>query len=783
MKKFTLLAVALASVLAVSAQSLTLQSMAKVREHSTRKANPAAVAKLKARSKTASAEAPAVTLAFVKLNHGYTVDDLREEGINVRSSRGAIALVEVAYDDVEAVASSPAIRTMALQQDVKPSMDLARKDSGVDLIHSGSKEAGLTRPYTGNGVITALVDQGIDPHHINFRYSYDPESFRIEYLAHMRVNAAGTGLAEDHYNYTNLGTFVTDDKYSYHGTHTLGIMAGGFDDPVTVAKAKTTEDEPTEYVTENCRFYGVAPGSKIAVGCGDLMDALIAADIEALLDYRYFMNLPMVLNLSLGSTSGAKDGSNLMCQYLAEAGKEAIICISAGNEGDLKIALKKKLTEEENTVQTLIFPYYQQYDPEVPGSYTMRQGSIAIYSNDETPFELQAVIYNRSRKWAVVKRMAVQGDDIGTYWVSDESLRYSDTDIIFDTAMSRAYSQGWIGVGAKIDEDSGRYYGMVDYAVVNADSNLDDNYVLGFIVTGKPGQTIECYCDGNTTWMDNYGDPKFDDGSCDGSISDLAVGDNVLCVGSYNTRQSWLCLDGGISSYPGDGFIEGGISGFSSFATMSDGRILPHVCAPGSAIISSMSSAYIKALQEEEGAPDEYLNVMLQAKMQEPHRMNYWKQEVGTSMSTPFVAGSIALWLEANPNLTIDDVKDIVERTAVRDEAVNNTKEQARWGAGKFNALAGLKEAIRMAAGLNDIDAATNNDRLILTSEGNRTYRAFVGGQESMDARVFSLAGNEVMAASAAGDEITLDLSHLAAGVYILNINGRHSEKICLGAE
>ena len=150
-------------------------------------------------------------------------------------------------------------------------------------------------------------------------------------------------------------------------------------------------------------------------------------------------------------------------------------------------------------------------------------------------------------------------------------------------------------------------------------------------------------------------------------------------------------------------------------------------------------------------------------------------------MATPAVSGSIALWLEANPNLTIDDVKAIVAKTAVRDEAVNNTREQARWGAGKFDALAGLKEAIRLAAGIDNVETSGHNDRLILTREDSDVYRAFVGGQQTMDARVFTLTGAEVFKASCAGDEITLDLSGLESGVYILNVNGRHSEKIMLG--
>ena len=781
MKKFTLLAVAFASMFTVSAQSLTLQSMAKLRQHTLESNQPHAVAKVRGRAKAVQAETQATTtLAFVKLNHGYTVSDLAAAGVTVRSSRGTIAIVEVAYSDVEAVSALPCVRTMALQQEVKAHTDRAREAMGVEKIHTGNKEAGLTKSYTGRGVVTGIIDQGIDPHHINFRYSDDPESFRIEYLTFMRLNNSGTGIDDYHYNYTNLGNFTTDDSYNYHGTHTMGIMAGGYNGPVKVAKQKVNASDPTEIVEENCKFYGMAPASTIAAGCGDLIDAIIAAEVEALLDYRYYMQSPMVINLSLGSTGGSKDGSNLMCQYLAEAGKEAIICIAAGNEGDLKIALKKTLTEEDQTIQTLIYPYYKQYDPADPNSYTLRQGAISIYSNDDTPFELKAVIYNKSRNWAIAKNLKVQADNIGTYYISDSNYQMTDSDILFDSTMSKAFKSGWIGIGAKIDEDSGRYYGMVDYAVLNADTNLDDTYVLGFVVEGKPGQTIECYCDGSTTWMDNYGSDKFDDGSCDGSISDLAVGDNVLCVGSYNTRQSWVCLDGGVSSYPGDGYVEGGISGFSSFGTMPDGRILPHVCAPGSAIISSISTPYINA-NIEAGATDEYLDIMLQAKMEESHRMNYWKQEMGTSMATPAVSGSIALWLEANPNLTIDDVKAIVAKTAVRDEAVNNTREQARWGAGKFDALAGLKEAIRLAAGIDNVETSGHNDRLILTREDSDVYRAFVGGQQSMDARVFTLTGAEVFKASCAGDEITLDLSGLESGVYILNVNGRHSEKIMLG--
>ncbi len=53
-------------------------------------------------------------------------------------------------------------------------------------------------------------------------------------------------------------------------------------------------------------------------------------------------------------------------------------------------------------------------------------------------------------------------------------------------------------------------------------------------------------------------------------------------------------LDGSVSAYPGDGFAPGSVTEFSSFGTLADGTNLPHVCAPGSTIISSISNPYLK---------------------------------------------------------------------------------------------------------------------------------------------------------------------------------------------
>lgn len=73
------------------------------------------------------------------------------------------------------------------------------------------------------------------------------------------------------------------------------------------------------------------------------------------------------------------------------------------------------------------------------------------------------------------------------------------------------------------------------------------------------------------------------------------------------------------------------------------------------------------------------INYACSAFVEEDGRLNLWKQELGTSMATPFVSGSIALWLQANPHLTIDDVKEIIAKTSTVDDDVRSGNP-AKWG-------------------------------------------------------------------------------------------------------
>ena len=54
----------------------------------------------------------------------------------------------------------------------------------------------------------------------------------------------------------------------------------------------------------------------------------------------------------------------------------------------------------------------------------------------------------------------------------------------------------------------------------------------------------------------------------------------------------------------------------------------------------------------------------------------------------------------------------------------------------------------------------------------------FVGNARSVEARVYNVAGQQVAFDRASGDQLNLNLSHLASGVYVVNVNGNLSRRI-----
>ena len=240
-------------------------------------------------------------------------------------------------------------------------------------------------------------------------------------------------------------------------------------------------------------------------------------------------------------------------------------------------------------------------------------------------------------------------------------------------------------------------------------------------------------------------------------------------MGSYNSRITWPVLGSnntGAAYQYSSQFAVNDISPFSSYGSTFQGVKLPLVAGPGAAIVSSYSSYYINAGKEP--ASD------MTAKVSQSNRTYYWGRMQGTSMSCPFVSGTVALWLQADPTLKYSDVINVIKNTSV---APGFGEDTDRWGAGKIDALEGIKYVLANRAAIAVF--ADNDERLVVNvAEGSVT--AFVAGASQLTARLYSLGGSTV-ATSTGADSAEISTASIGSGVYILSVDsdeGRFTRKI-----
>ncbi|MCI9286137.1 MAG: S8 family serine peptidase [Muribaculaceae bacterium] len=697
--------------------------------------------------------------AFITIAPGHDTAELAAAGVTINSSRGGSVLAEFDASLLPAVEAMDAVERITLESPVNLKMDRVRQLSHIDEIHSGTD---LPQAYTGKGVVAGIVDGGFDPNHLNFLNS-DGVS-RISNFCYYRPTQSGEKV-EQIVGPDIIPEIDTESDETFHGTHTLGIMAGGYRGKINMAVRNGLSSTVKEVDNP---YYGIAYDSDIALASGASSDYYVAMGIETILNYAYYKKEPAVINLSLGSNVGPHDGTSALCQYIDKisALDRVVVCIAAGNEGNLPIAITKTMTEDDRTLRSC-FTLSEPVE-EYPN---VRAGQTYVYSDTKDQFDIQAVVVNRSRG-AVAMRMPLPATDGNAkYWVTEAGYQSDESDVI--SPQLAKWFNGYVGIGAQYESASGRYYAVIDCMLWDktTGSNADGNYVLGFEITGKAGQRIDVYGDGQFNGLSSLGMEGFTDGGYDGTINDLATGNDIVVVGSYNVREQWTSLDGGVYGYEAGAVPTGEISAFSSYGTLIDGRTLPTVCAPGATVISSSNEYFLQAA----GAGKDYI----QADYTANGRHYSWHQCVGTSMATPVVSGAIALWLEADPTLTASEINDIISETSLKDDAVSNTGNPVQWGAGKFDALAGLKEVIRRN-GSGICGPANDDSRLLVTPLGNGLYDIYLDGTVDLRVNLYTPAGIKVCSVSGSGSGCTIDTSSLQPGIYLVNVNGTHTQRIAV---
>ena len=739
-----------ASITTLAQNKIDLPGRIMLREYSNRSIMPVAPAgdmsPLSAVLPQGTATAAPVVTAIVTLHDGASADELRQAGFDVTAELRTIALVRMPIDRAEEMATLDAVKNISFGGRQQPFLDKARAASKADAAHTGVTTNGNTHTYTGKGVFTGIYDVGIATNHPNF------------------LDASGKTRVKQIYYYPNDSTRYTlsqqgieqwtcEDSTQTHGTHTLGIMAGGYRGNLSVAVEDMSTAKATVTTMAN-PYYGLATESDILVSCGELYDATTVDGMYMMSKYAKENGQPIVINYSAGSPTGPHDGTDPFAQALAQISEEygSIICLAAGNSGEAKMSLEKTFSSSTDALKTCVTPL---------SGYSGAYAILDFWADDERPFSI---------KFSSFKPKFLFGSNTNTALFTVNAAD-QEFDIVStsNSALKNAFSEAEVIAISEVNETNGRFHVMA--LVYYSRSSTYKSYIH-LEITGQSGQHIFGTLNNLGEFTAQSGISGSVDGNAENSISDACTNPGLISVGAYNTRQYYGRMDDKVYGQS-SGYTDGAIASFSSYGSSLDGQQYPIVTAPGHIIISSFNPYYVEQSTDE---PATTMSATLNSGGKDYH----WGSMSGTSMACPYVAGTIALWLEADPNLTTTDIIEIIAKTSIQDS--NVTADAKKAGYGKIDTEEGLKEILRRLELQGVSDPAADQDKNLIVQQSGNNINVFLAGSTGYTATLCDVQGRIVTSAQSSGSDLTLDAS-AAPGIYILTVRspqGALSRKIAI---
>lgn len=665
-------------------------------------------------------EHPQFLPLILKLKEGADASELDKYGVIQLHHRGRLYLTFVPFDKLEEVLSISIVCSAHLGVPESVNMNKARAATHTD---EACRSGIVSDPLDGRGVIVGFSDNGFDVNHVNFRQADNPTGSRVRKMA-VYSDFEGTFRIDE--NNDGLRNVETDNVNHWHATHVAGCMTGSY---------------------SINGYQGAAPGADIVATCGSLYDATILAGLEEVILYSKKVGKPSVVNLSVGSYNGPHDGTDLFSQYLDLIGKETIVCISSGNEAIQHSCQAIHFSEQAPVFRTAIYDTFYQ------NGVTMR-GCADFWSETDQPFESAICIYDRDEKVMVYESE-----------FSTETYRKFDEN---HPEFTRYFS-GKVEITVGIGTENNRFNTVYEYDMTSREMTTIDypgklgRYVFGVVLRGPVGLYAEGYADSTNSIFHSCGIAGWSKGSNFNSVSNIACGHNVIVVGSYNTRNEAPLINGETITYP---IPLDENSDFSGFGTLIDGRVLPHITAPGHFVISSMSSAYTDAYAQAYGRYA--LDSEMSAIVEEDGKYYYWSSQCGTSMSCPIAAGTIAQWLQIYPEMTVEEARDVAIQTGSNNPPRINALEGAR----KVAEFVGVESLLK-----------DTGSRLAVRNLGNARYDFVVLGARHLDVAVYSVDGSESLRMASDDDSVEAEMSTLAAGIYIVRITdgvSAYSTKIAI---
>lgn len=576
--------------------------------------------------------------------------------------------------------------------------------------------------HAGTDLDTPFDGTGVVVGIIDQGFQYNHEAFRGHASYYTSGNSFSSSLP------------ATGDQYSTsahsHATHVANIAAG--------SKVSDTG--------VGANLYGIAHKAELLLCSSTFASTMVLRQAQAIKSYAEAAGKPWVINMSFGGHQGPHDGSSQSDQNMnALMGEGGIMVAAAGNEGTENIHVMAEFDAPNQVKSVYIRP--------------------ATTGNTNKYFALDLWGLNGNNK----KSMTFQ-----------PVLKTSAREYIPTSAQLR---QAGFEVAEEINALNGKQHYAMNGSISNLASVLSVSGTYYFVVkvTGNTGDGYHAWLAGTTQYPSEFGLPLT---SVSGynvvrPTKDYLVGDgaanipDALAVGAYYAARSYKSLAG--RTYSLNGAVKGAMADFSSPGPSVNPDVKkPAVSAPGAVVMSAYN-------RFDTSVDDAAMDVVAKVRNNGDSKYDYYGLMSGTSQASPIVAGTVALWLQANPKLTPAQVLQIIKETSIRDnqtDAEGETDEDGwntKSGYGKIDAYAGLKKALQLANSTG-ISQALNTETPVSLQMNDRNWKVLFNNDETYaDIQVVSANGQVVarkhVASPRRGDETVLSLSSLTPGVYVFHVS------------
>ncbi|XYI01352.1 S8 family serine peptidase [Sorangium sp. So ce1128] len=497
----------------------------------------------------------------------------------------------------------------------------------------------------GRGVIVGVVDTGVDVTHPDFRD--ENGKTRIKWML-QAGSPRGLHASFEHkygcddpdqsscavFSDVDIDAMLAKGEPSIlrditgHGTHVASIAAGN----------------GGPMVSERPRYVGVAPAATLIVAAPSrpgegFEDPDILKAVQFIFDRAEELNMPAVVNLSVGSDFGPHDGTSPL-----EAGLAAMvggdhrgraIVVAAGNSGAL-----------------------YEIDGEGPmGIHT--EAHVSLHAETRVPIRTPSASRGQGYVWITFR----PGDEVSV-------------------GLEGPGGEEWIGLvepgsDAGYTGDDDETTGAVINRLANGKSPLTadtNSAVVAFSGAWKAGEfAIRLQGRGDAQlWVTGLGDVSpshdlgllFTRGIKQGTINVPASHPELLAVGCTINRVRWKPQGSTVSvrlmNLDGEDIQEDSACYFSAAGPTPFGVAKPEISAPGGLVAAAMGRGVDPrdghgGLFDMPGCPDDKPCFVVD---------DYHAIASGSSMSAPQVAGAIALLFQINPNLSQAEVTEVLQAGA-----------------------------------------------------------------------------------------------------------------------